>query len=91
SKWPAKINQNLLEFTNQLSDDISDPGDRNVWKGGAEHGHWEHIPKTTYKTLDYCRNDLSSGSIIRYKTTRDEALDDNFRRGLLYTLEEYKG
>ncbi|OTQ34090.1 hypothetical protein B6C84_11130 [Gilliamella apis] len=90
SKWPAKINQNLLEFTNQLTDDINEPGDRRYWEGGAEHGHWQHIPKTTYKTLDYCRNDDHS-SLLRYKTTRDEALDDNFRRGLLYTLEEYKG
>ena len=58
--------------------------------GGAEHGHWKYFPKTTYKTLDYCRNDDHS-SLHRYTTTRDEAVDDNFRRGLLYTIEEYKG
>ena len=89
SKWPSKMG-NKSNFTNQvILDGMNEPGDRNVWNGGAEHGQWEHVPKTIYYILDYCSGRNSNN--VKRRTQTAEAMDDNFRRGLLYTLVELKG
>ncbi|OTQ36721.1 hypothetical protein B6C88_07945 [Gilliamella apis] len=89
SKWPSKMG-NKSNFTNQvILDGMNEPGDRNVWNGGAEHGQWVHVPKTIYYILDYCSGRNSNN--VKRRTQTAEAMDDNFRRGLLYTLVELKG